>query len=270
MTAHDSTTVWVLGDQLNRGIGALAQADPATHRVLMVESLGKLASKRWHRQRAHFVIASMRRFADDLRADGFDVDYRYSTSQRAGHAEHVAEFSPAEVIATEPASFDGLVMLRDLGVSVVRSNQFLCHYDDFAAWADGRRQLKMEDFYRWQRRRLGYLMEPVADGEDPQRAEPVTGRWNYDDENRERPPKTGTPWPDVQRSRLDDLDREVLDDLPDTCWGAEPDGTWATTRAPRSRASVTSSTTCSRCSAPTRTPWWSGRGISPTRCCRRT
>ncbi len=214
-------TVWVLGDQLNRQISALRDATPDTHRVLMVESTTKLAGKRWHRQRAHFVLASMRRFADELRAAGFDVDYRHADSLRSGYHEHVAEFSPSHVIATEPASWGGLELLRDLDVEVVRSNQFLCHYDDFAAWANGRRQLKMEDFYRWQRRRLGYLMD--AD-------EPVAGRWNFDDENRERPPKSGNPWPDPQCSTLDDLDRAVLGDLPDDCWGAEPDGTWATTR----------------------------------------
>jgi deoxyribodipyrimidine photolyase-related protein len=214
-------TVWVLGDQLNRNIGALADATAESHRVLMVESRAKLASKRWHRQRAHFVLASMRRFASELRDAGFDVDYRVADSLRTGHDDHVATFSPPEVTATEPASWDGLELLRDLGVTVVRSNQFLCHYDEFAAWSQDRRQLKMEDFYRWQRQRLGYLM----DGD-----EPVTGRWNYDDENRQRPPKTGSPWPEPQRSRLDDLDRAVLDDLPDGCWGADPDGTWATTR----------------------------------------
>ncbi len=215
------TTVWVFGDQLNRSIGALADADPATHRILLVESSAKLASKRWHRQRAHFVIASMRRFAGELCDAGFEVDHRRSESLRSGLHDHLREFGPDEVIATEPASWDGLAMLHDLGVTTVRSNQFLCHYDDFAEWADGRTQLKMEDFYRWQRTRLGYLM----DGD-----EPVTGRWNYDDENRERPPTTATPWPEPQRSRLDDLDRQVLDDLPDDCWGAEPDGTWATSR----------------------------------------
>jgi deoxyribodipyrimidine photolyase-related protein len=214
-------TVWVLGDQLNREIAALRAATPDSHRVLMVESTAKLANKRWHRQRAHFVIASMRRFADELRDAGFDVDYRTADSLRAGHDDHVAAFSPPEVIATEPASWDGLELLRDLGVTVVRSDQFLCHYDEFATWARDRRQLKMEDFYRWQRHRLGYLM----DGD-----EPVTGRWNYDDENRQRPPKSGSPWPEPQRSRLDAVDRAVLDDLPDGCWGADPDGTWATTR----------------------------------------
>lgn len=220
-----TTTVWVFGDQLNRGIGALRDADPATHRVLLVESTAKLASKRWHRQRAHLVITAMRRFADELRDAGFDVDLRRAESLRSGHDDHVAEFSPDEVVATEPASWDGLDLVRSLDVTVVRSNQFLCHYDDFAEWADSRKQLKMEDFYRWQRRRLGYLM--VGDGAG---AEPAGGRWNFDDENREPPPKTATPWPEPQQSRLDDLDRAVLDDLPDDVWGAEPDGTWATSR----------------------------------------
>ena len=221
MTASARPTVWVLGDQLNRNIGALSEASPDTHRVLLVESTAKLTGKRWHRQRAHLVIASMRRFADELRDAGFDVDHRRAASLRAGHRGHVTELVPSEVVATEPASWDGLELLRSLDVRLVRSNQFLCHPDHFAEWAKGRKRLTMEDFYRWQRRRLGYLM----DGD-----EPVTGRWNYDDENRQRPPKTGDPWPAPPRSRLDDLDRAVLDELPDSCWGAEPDGTWATTR----------------------------------------
>jgi deoxyribodipyrimidine photolyase-related protein len=217
------STVWVLGDQLNRSIGALAAADPSTHRLLLVESAGKLGSKRWHRQRAHLVIASMRRFADELREAGFEVDYRRAASLRAGYEAHVAEFGPCGVEVTEPLSIDGLALVRSLGVEVVRSNQFLCHYDEFAAWAGGRSSFKMEDFYRWQRRRLGYLMDP--DGE------PVGGRWNFDEENRQPLPKGGLPpWPDPQTSELDDIDRQVLEDLPEGCWGAAPDGTWATSR----------------------------------------
>ncbi len=106
-------------------------------------------------------------------------------------------------------------------MEVVRSNQFLCHRDDFAAWAGGKRRLRMEDFYRWQRRRLGYLM----DG-----SEPAGGRWNYDHDNREPPPSGGGSWPKPLRDSLDEIDRAVCGEIPDHAPGAEPGGWWATSR----------------------------------------
>lgn len=214
-------TVWVLGDQLHRSLGALAGAEPRSHRILMVESRAKLESKPWHRQRAHLVVTAMRRFAAELTAEGFEVDHRRADSLAEGLAGHRAEHRPTKVTATEPASWDGLELLGRLDVTLVRTDQFLCHPDEFAEWAGPRRSLRMEDFYRWQRRRLGYLM----DG-----GEPAGGGWNFDADNRERPPRDGRSWPEPIRSELDELDRSVLADLPPTCWGADPDGTWATSR----------------------------------------
>lgn len=217
------TTIWVLGDQLSLEGAAFAGATPATHRVLLVESAAKLAEQRWHVQRAHFMVASVRRFAADCRAAGWQVDHRRAASLADGFRAHVAEFAPQRVVAMEGTSRAGRALLARLGVELVPSNQFLCHPDEFAAWAGGRKQIRLEDFYRWQRTRLGVLM----DGD-----EPVTGRWNYDADNREPPPKDGrNHWPEPPRWSLDDLDRAVLADLPDTVWGAPPDGTWATSRA---------------------------------------
>ena len=216
-------TIWVLGDQLNRNLGALADATPGRHRVLLIHSDAKLASKRWHRQRAHLIITAMRRFAMELRAEGFEVDEREAPSFRAGLKAHCTAFNPSKVVAMESANFSGDQLLTDLGVERVRSDQFLCHRGDFAGFAAGRKSLKMEDFYRWQRRRLGYLM----DGD-----EPAEGRWNFDGENRQPAPKTGhNRWAAPPTDPLDDLDRRVLAGLPASCWGADPDGTWATDRA---------------------------------------
>ena len=219
-------TVWVLGDQLNRRLGPLREATPADTRVLLVESTAKLASARWHVQRAHLVLTAMRRFATELREEGFEVDHRRSASLPAGLAEHRARYRPARVVAMEPASYDGLLMLRRHGVEVTRSDQFLCHYGDFADWVASRRSVRMEDFYRHQRRRLGYLM----DGD-----EPAGGRWNFDADNREPPPRDGRAWPLPLRTPLDGVDRAVLADLAalgeNATWGAPPDGTWATSRA---------------------------------------
>ena len=222
-----TATVWVLGDQLNTSFSALAEASRSTHRVLMVESAAKLSSKRWHIQRAHLVITAMRRFARELTDDGWTVDYRIANTLTDGLNRHRAEFAPTEVSVMEPASWSGLQLVNRLGCRVVRGNQFLCHYDDFARWREDwlttRKTFKMEDFYRWQRRRLGYLM----DGD-----EPTSGVWNHDSENRLPPPKNAAGrWPEPLRDDLDDLDTEVITRLRPNCTGADPEGLWATSRS---------------------------------------
>ena len=218
-------TVWILGDQLRRDTGALAAHRPGEVRVLMVESDAKIGSGRWHRQRLHFVLASMRRFADELRAEGFAVDYRQASSMRVGLREHVAEFAPDRISAMSPMSFDGRQLLLDLGVELIANDQFLCSAASFAEWADGRKSLKMEDFYRWQRQRLDILM----DGSDP-----VGGKWNFDADNREPPPRDGRSWPAPVVDALDATDARVIADVARRApgaFGAAPDGLWATSRA---------------------------------------
>ena len=218
-------TVWILGDQLRRDTGALAGCRPGEVRVLLVESDSKLGSGRWHRQRLHFVLASMRRFAEELKAEGFAVDYRRASSMRAGVIAHQAEFKPERLRAMSPMSFDGLALLQELDVEVIDNDQFLCSAQEFAAWAGDRSNLKMEDFYRWQRHRLNILM----DGKKP-----VGGTWNYDAENREPPPKDGRAWPAPIIDSLDATDARVIADIArraPEAFGSSFDGLWATTRA---------------------------------------
>ena len=220
-------TVLVFGDQLHREIGALARATPTDTRILMVESREKIGAQAWHVQRAHFYLASMRRFANNLRNDGYEVSYRHAPSFRSAIDDHRREFPRDPIVATEPNSWQARRLLEQLGVDTVVSNQFLCHHLAFDGWVDSRRSagyktFKMEDFYRWQRQRLGYLM----DGNQP-----VTGRWNYDAENREPPPKDGHDrWATPLVDPLDDLDHEVIASLPDTCTGRPPSGVWASSR----------------------------------------
>lgn len=215
-------TVWVLGDQLDASIASLRGRDPAATRVLLVESEAKIASKRWHRQRLHLVLASMRRFAAELADAGFEVDHRSAPTLAAGLAAHRRAHRPDRVVAMAPMSWDGLAMLARLGVDTVANDQFLCDAEAFATWAEGRRTLRMEDFYRHRRRVTGVLM----DGD-----EPAGGRWNFDHDNREPPPTDGRSWPRIERFELDDIDREVIASLPDGCWGDEPSGLWPTSRA---------------------------------------
>jgi deoxyribodipyrimidine photolyase-related protein len=216
-------TIWVFGDQLNRGIGAMASATPVTHRVLFIESTSKIASRKWHVQRAHFIVASMRKFSAELVAEGFQVDYRHAGSMTQGVNEHVREFAPSEIVATEPNSYAARMLVQGLGVRTVSSNQFLCHPTEYQGFLGTRKSIKMEDFYRWQRKRLNVLM----DGD-----EPTGDRWNFDEENRQPPPKSGHDrWPVPALYELDEVDEQVLRAVQSHSFGKLPVGQWATTRA---------------------------------------
>ena len=213
-------TVWILGDQLNRSISSLEMVAPGACHVLIVESAAKVTSKRWHVQRLHLVLSAMAHFAAELEAEGFDVDHRRAPTLADGLRAHCEEFDVSRVIAMEPMSWDGRALLERLGVDITPNNQFLCHYAEFEDWAEGRKTFKLEDFYRWQRTRLGVLMD--ADG-------PAGGAWNFDKDNREPPPTDGRSWPPVAAFELDTIDHEVIERLTDT-WGRPPDGTWPVTR----------------------------------------
>jgi deoxyribodipyrimidine photolyase-related protein len=226
MTEPQLPTVWILGDQLSRDHGPLRDLEPDDCRVLLVESEALLRGQRWHRQRLHLVISAMRHFADELRDAGFEVDHRRAATLAAGVRAHRAAFESSRVIAARPFSLDANERLGDLDVELVEHDFFLTNATDFGEWADGRKRLRMEDFYRWQRQRLEVLM----DGDQP-----AGGEWNFDADNREPPPRDGRSWPTITRFELDDVDRSVLADLDADaeidCWGDDPDGYWPVTRA---------------------------------------
>ncbi len=226
MASSHVPTVWVLGDQLDRDRGALGRFGAGECRVLLVQSSTQLGARRWHRQRLHLVLSAMAHFADELRSGGFEVDHRSASTLEDGLRGHLEDFDVSGVFASEPMSWSARTLFERTGVESVRSDRFLCSYQEFAAWAGTRKQLRMEDFYRWQRARLDVLMEPGSDG-----ASPIGGRWNFDRENRRPPPVDGRQWPPITRFDLDDIDRKVVDRLPDTAFGADPDGTWPVTRA---------------------------------------
>jgi deoxyribodipyrimidine photolyase-related protein len=221
-TTPINDTIWVFGDQLNRAFGPLATAEPHRHTILFVESQEHLARRAWHQQRVHLIVTSMRRFAQELITDGFVVDYRRASTYHHGLTEHQTAFSPSSITAMAPSSYAGRAFVASLGVSLVDDDRFLTSPDEFQALFAGKKRFTMETFYRWQRHRLGYLM----DGD-----EPATGRWNYDEDNRQALPKGGVDFPEPIKDQLDGLDREVIADLPDSVVGAVPAGWWPTSRS---------------------------------------
>jgi deoxyribodipyrimidine photolyase-related protein len=188
-------TVLVLGDQLSRTTGALADVGPEDVEVRMVISRAKLAQRPWHRAKLPLVLSAMRRFADALEAEGFAVDLRTAD----GLADGLRGARDPVVMA--PSSWDLRQRLPGLGVEQVPNDAFVVGEAGFARWAEGRRSLVLEHFYRDVRKRTGWLVD--EDGE------PAGGAWNHDAANRERPPAAGVdppaPWAPVE----DEVDEAV-------------------------------------------------------------
>ena len=213
-------TAWVLGEQLSHDNPALEGAD----RVLLIESESKLRSAPWHRQKLHLVLSAMRHFAAELRERGLEVDHRRERTYAEGVRKHRNRFGADEVTLLEPSSLAGRRDLATLdGVRMAEGALFLTGAGEFADWAGGRKRLVMEDFYRWQRRRLDVLM----DGD-----EPAEGRWNFDAENREplpddrRPPRPYRP----RESAIDDEVRRDLDRMGLDLFGEDRPRQWPATR----------------------------------------
>ena len=201
--------VLVLGDQLSDTLPALAAADKACDLVVIAEVRDEAAYVRHHPKKIALIFAAMRKFAARLRAAGWQVAYtRYDDPDNAGSIpgelmRRAAEAGADRVIATEPGEWRLIAALRDmpLPVEMLEDSRFLASHAMFQGWAQGRKALRMEYFYREMRRMTGLLMR----GDTPE-----GGQWNYDSENRK--PARGTVV-DVAPLRFapDAETRQVLD-----------------------------------------------------------
>ena len=202
----------VLGDQLSQSLSSLADFNAQTDVVLMVEVIEEVTYVKHHKRKVAFLFSAMRHFAEALRANGAVVDYvRLDDPENSGSfsgevARAVARHKPDRLVVTEPGEYRVLQAMRDwqneLGIPVeIRGDdRFLCPPEIFADWAEGRKQLRMDFFYREMRRRHDVLMEA---------GDPVGGKWNYDADNRE-PPDLSLVVPKPLNFPADEITSEVL------------------------------------------------------------
>ncbi|MBN2629305.1 MAG: cryptochrome/photolyase family protein [Rhodobacteraceae bacterium] len=177
--------ILVLGDQLTPNISCLRAADPAQDLVVMAEVQAEGTYVPHHPQKIALILSAMRHFAADLRKNGWQVAYsklddpENTQSIQGELLRRAAEYGATEILATRPGEWRLITALDDLPLPVTQlpDDRFICSDAEFAAWAEGRKQLRMEWFYRDMRRKTGLLMQ----GKDP-----IGGEWNFDHDNRKR------------------------------------------------------------------------------------
>jgi deoxyribodipyrimidine photolyase-related protein len=208
-----ATLIPILGDQLAFDLSSLDGADPRTSILLMMEVADETTYVRHHKRKIAYIFSAMRHHAEALRAAGWTVDYVKlddpdNTGSFTGEAARaIPRHSAARITVTHSGEWRVQAMLESWGdvfglpVEIRPDTRFVAPPGAFDEWAEGRKQLRMEFFYRQMRRLTGLLM----DGDKPE-----GGQWNYDSENR-KPAKGDLFMPARIGFSPDAITQDVLD-----------------------------------------------------------
>lgn len=205
----------VLGDQLSRRLRTFRDFDTKSDVVWMAEVSGESEYVWSAKQRTVFFLSAMRHFREELRTDGVRVHYTEigdagsegSLGEQLGSFLKDNEFE--EVVMTEPGEFRLIEAMEraceaaGIALRWEEDDSFYCSRERFERHAEGRKQLRMEYFYREMRKEHGVLLD--------EEGEPEGGKWNYDASNRESFGKEGPErlLPRV-RFEVDAITREVM------------------------------------------------------------
>jgi deoxyribodipyrimidine photolyase-related protein len=208
--APAATLAYVAPWECSRAVANIPRAPRDDVVIVLLESVAKGASLPWHRQKLVLLLSAMRHFAASLERAGYRVVLRRADGYAEGLRHLARECRASRVVATEGREQDmvdelararTLLAADDVTLTLREDRGFMATRADFRGWADGRKEVRMEWFYREMRRRHHVLMEP--DGR------PSGGQWNYDHDNRKPWPKDH-PVPAPWRCEPDDITRAQM------------------------------------------------------------
>lgn len=177
----------ILGDQLDADSALFDGFEPERDRLWMAEVAGEATHVWSSKPRIAIFLAAMRHFRQSLHGRGWPLDYLALDEHEFGSLEDallsaIETQQPKRVLCVRPGEWRLRESLKqvaeDAGCEWVElpDRHFYCDSEDFDGWAKGRRELRLEYFYRWLRRRERVLID--EDGE------PCGGQWNFDADNR--------------------------------------------------------------------------------------
>ena len=206
--------VIVLGDQLDLNALALRDFDVQRDRIWMAEVAQESTLVPSSKIRIALFLSAMRHFAQSVREKSWPIHYTALDdpdnlgSIQAELNKAISLYKPECLLLTAPGDWrvwetiKSLACAHAIPLQVHEDRGFFTTVRDFAAFAKGRKQLRMEYWYRELRERFNILME---------NGQPVGGQWNFDAENRASFGKRGPPpIPAPTRVEPDTITRDVL------------------------------------------------------------
>ena len=204
--------ILVLGDQLDLESPLIKNMDPSMDQIWMAEVEEESVHVWSHKQKIVLFLSAMRHFRDVLLKRGLPLLYTelnegadsFSLCLRDTLKEYQAEF----VTVLRPGSWRVLEVIESVckefsvTLKVCEDDHFFTSPKDFKIFAETRKAIRMEYFYRGLRKQYDILMEE---------GKPIGGLWNFDKENRKAFSKKGPDSPyHGHRHEPDSITKEVI------------------------------------------------------------
>lgn len=204
---------FLLGDQLSETMPSLTAIDKQQDIVFLCEVKEEAVYVPHHPKKIAFIFSAMRHFAKILVEKGYRV--RYTTYDAPGNTgcfeeellRAVTEEGIDSVHLTYPGEWRVLEKIKTferlhpIPVILYEDNRFLCSLQEFDHWAQGKKQLRMEYFYRLMRQKHQILID--------ERGKPIGGAWNFDAQNRKNANQLNC-FPNRLEHPIDEITTEVL------------------------------------------------------------
>ena len=225
-----TTGIWILGDQLTHKNTALQDsiAHKSSTEILLVESLEHIRARKYHIQKLIFIWSSMRHFATELKQDDWTVSYVFSDSFSDALNNWIEAKNITELKMMMPSDRPFLKLINKLNLSCEMkfypNVNFLWSNAEFKDWANKRKRLILEDFYREGRKKWNILLTDEG--------KPEGGKWNLDKQNRQ-PPKKNLSVPQALFFSPDELTQKVIQKVTElnlNTYGKIEHFSWAVTR----------------------------------------
>jgi deoxyribodipyrimidine photolyase-related protein len=203
--------ILILGDQLDLQGSALKDFKRDTDELIMIESSNEAQYVWSHKAKVALFLSAMRHFASELEEQQYPLTYIKESTLSIVEVlrEQLQKKGIQRLVCTEPGEWrlkiaiEQLAQDLNIALDMREDNHFYCSHQEFLAWATGKKELRLEYFYRLMRKTHHILVDKNGD--------PEGGQWNFDQDNRKPYPKKGPGIIDAPSSFVpDDITKEVM------------------------------------------------------------
>ena len=203
--------ILILGDQLDLHGSVLKDFNRDTDEFIMIESSNEAQYVWSHKAKVALFLAAMRHFAIELEEQQYPLTYIKESTLSIVEvlSEQLKKKGVKRLVCTEPGEWRLKIAIEQLAqdlnidLDMREDNHFYCSHQEFLTWATGKKELRLEYFYRLMRKTHHILVDANGD--------PEGGQWNLDQDNRKPYPKKGPGIIDAPSSFVpDEITQEVI------------------------------------------------------------